>query len=292
MIDQANRLREMAKGIDDRLPEESYHRATKIYSIVSGKGGVGKTNFSINLAIKLQQKGKKVLILDADIGMSNANILLGVSGKANLSEVILGKSSFKDIIIKGPEGVDLINGGTDLFLIESLHKTEQEEIMRSLEGMGAYDIILVDNGAGINKHSMTFSSFADEIIIVTTPEPTSLTDAYRILKANSIYNVKSTATVVINQITDINQGRESFYKLKSTCQKFLKVDLESLGFIFNDIRVNKSIMEQIPLVINYPKALASENIENIANKLLGLEATKENTTSLKKLSNRLIKFFG
>lgn len=292
MIDQANRLREMTKGIDAKHIEKSYNRETKIYSIISGKGGVGKTNFSINLAIKLQQKGKKVLILDADIGMSNANILLGVEGKANLSEVILGKSSFEDIIINGPEGVDLINGGTDLFLIESLHKTEQEEIMRSLEGMGAYDIILVDNGAGINKHSLTFSSFADEIIIVTTPEPTSLTDAYRILKANSIYNVKNTATVVINQITDMNQGRESFHKLKSTCQKFLKVELKSLGFIFNDIRVNKSIMEQIPLVINYPKALASENIENIANKLLGLEITEENTTSLKKLSNRLIKFFG
>ncbi len=291
MNDQASRLREITNLTDESI-EDTYQKSTDIYSVVSGKGGVGKTNLAVNLAIKLQQKGKKVLVLDADIGMSNANILLGIGASKNLSEVINGSSPVKDIIINGPEGVDLISGGTELFSIESLEKTEQEEIIKSLEELGEYDIIIIDNGGGINKHSLTFSSFADEIILVTTPEPTALTDAYRILKANSLYKVKMSALVVINQVIDDCQGEESFIKLKNICNKFLNIKVESLGYIFNDIRVNKSIMEQVPLVLNYPKALASENIDDIANKLLGIELLNTNKTSIKKLSNRLIKFFG
>ena len=291
MNDQASKLREMINSIDESL-EKIDKKPTKIYSIVSGKGGVGKTNLSINLAIKLQQKGKKVLILDADIGMSNANIILGISASKNLSQVINGGSSFKDIIIKGPEGIDLVSGGMDLFLIENLVKSEQEGIIKSLEELGEYDIIIIDNGGGINKYSLNFSSFADEIILVTTPEPTALTDAYRVLKANSLCKVKINTFVVVNQVIDDFQGEESFTKLKNTCKKFLNMELESLGYIYNDLRVNKSIMEQVPLVISYPNSLASENIDNIANRLLGLELLKTNNTSVKKLGNRLIKFFG
>lgn len=292
MNDQARKLREMS-GIElSGKTDEEIVKDTKIYSVVSGKGGVGKTNFAINLAIKLQQSNKEVLILDADIGMSNANILLGIPAPLNLSQVINGEVYFEDIIIEGPEGINLISGGTDLFLIESLGKNEQVEIVKSLEALGRYDIIIIDNAAGISNHSLTFSSFADEIILVTTPEPTALTDGYRILKAISLYNVKSKVNVVINQIVENSQGKDSFNKLKNTCYEFLDLDIDSLGFIFNDIRVGKSIMEQNPLVLGYPKALASENIGNIAKKLLNSELEIESSNSFRKLGNRLIKFFG
>lgn len=292
MNDQAKKLRQMAVNIPDNRPINKASVHTKTYSVVSGKGGVGKTNFSINLAIKLQQSGKKVLILDADIGMNNANILLGVTGHLNLADVINGDKDFKDIVIKGPEGIDLICGGTDLFLIENLHTIEQEEIIKTLEDFGEYDVIIIDNGAGINKHSLTFSSFADEIILVTTPEPTALTDAYRILKANHLYDVKTKVNVVINQVIDIGQGEMSYNKLKNTCQQFLNTEIDSLGFIFNDTRVSKAIMEQSPLVVRYPKALASENISDIAKKILGMEFEDRETNNFKKLGNRLLKFFG
>lgn len=292
MNDQANKLRQMALKTPEQKPIEKVSLSTKIYSIVSGKGGVGKTNFSINLAIKLQQSGMKTLIVDADIGMNNANILLGILAPLNLADVINGDKGFKDIIIKGPGDIDLICGGTDLFLIENLHRTEQEEIIRTLEEFGNYDIIIIDNGAGINKHSLTFSSFADEIILVTTPEPTALTDAYRILKANYLYNVRSKVNVVINQVVDINQGELSYNKLKNTCDKFLNIELESMGYIFSDTRVSKAIMDQSPLVIKYPKALSSQNIDDIAKKILGLEFQDHEANNLKRLGNRLLKFFG
>lgn len=293
MNDQASKLRIVVEDIlVDEIVEYKPSRHTMIYSVVSGKGGVGKTNFSINLAIKLRQEGKRVLILDADIGMNNVNILLGIAADLTLSEVINGEARFRDIIIKGPEGVDLICGGTDLFLMESLHTSEQEEIIKSLEEFGEYDIIIIDNGAGINKHSLTFSSFADEIILVTTPEPTALTDAYRVVKANSLYDVRPRVKVVINQIANINQGQESFNKLQATSQKFLNVDLGLLGFIFHDARVNKSIMEQRPVVLKYPKSLASENIGTISKIILGESLGIADTGSFKKLGNRLIKFFG
>lgn len=296
MKDQANKLREMSSGIAPESREDesakTYSNNTKIYSIVSGKGGVGKTNFAINLSIKLQQAGKKVLILDADIGMSNANILLGISAPSNLEDVIKGNIDFEDIIVRGPEGVSLVSGGTDLFLIESMSDDEQVDIVKSLEAIGEYDTIIIDNGAGINKHSLTFSSFADEVILVSTPEPTALTDAYRILKASNLYNVNSKVNVVINQISETRQGYESFNKLKSTCDRFLDLELESLGFIFNDIRVNRSIMEQNPLVIAHPKALASKNIGDIADKILGVRVKASGLDGVRELGNRLIKFFG
>ena len=144
MIDQASKLRTMigGKSLEVQIKEEG--KAVKIYSVVSGKGGVGKTNFSINLAIKLQQMGKRVLILEADIGMSNANILLGIDSSMTISDLINHGAELKDVIIKGPEGVDLLSGGADLLLMESLDDDRQKYILESLNDLGIYDIIIIE----------------------------------------------------------------------------------------------------------------------------------------------------
>lgn len=281
MFDQASKLRAMVKA-----------HPIKIYSVVSGKGGVGKTNFSVNLGIKLQQMGKRVLILDADIGMSNANILLGVETPLNLFSLIQEKALLKDIVVRGPEGVDLISGGADLFFIEDLDYRKQKQIIESLSDLGSYDLIIIDNGAGISKQSLTFTTFAHEMILVTTPEPTALMDAYRILKAISTYRLKDKVKIVVNQIQEISHGEEAYNKLLNTSQRFLNIEVENLGFIFNDIRVNKAIMEQKPIVLRYPNALASENISQISRNLLEDESYSRNTSNFKQLSNRLLRFFG
>lgn len=290
MIDQASKLRSMIMA--KKNADDNSRKTIKIYSIVSGKGGVGKTNFSINLAIKLQQMGKKVLILDADIGFCNANILLGVETQKNLFHLLQENKSLDDIIVKGPEGVDLISGGSDLFQIEGLDYTKQQRIIESLSDIGTYDILIIDNGAGISKQSLTFTIFAHEVILVTTPEPTAITDAYSFLKAISTYKIKDKAKVVINQIQDISYGEDTFNKLLNTSAQFLDLELENMGYIFNDARVGKAIMEQVPVVIRYPNALASKNIGQVGMKILGDKNYNYNVSNIKQLGNRLIKIFG
>lgn len=293
MIDQASKLRQMIidkSEVYKEIKEET--QGVKIYSIVSGKGGVGKTNFAVNLAIKLQQMGKRVLILDADIGFSNANIILGVETRLNLFHLINGDAILEDIIVKGAEGVDLISGGTDLFFLEGLNYSKQQEVIDSLGLIGEYDILIIDNGAGISKQTITFTSFAHEVILVTTPEPTAITDAYSFLKGISIYKAKDKVKVVVNQIPEKSYGDDAFNKLSNTAREFLDLELENIGYIFNDSRVTKAVMEQIPMVIRYPNALASRNITEISNNILEDKNYNFNVSSLRQLGNRIIKMFG
>jgi len=272
--------------------EKKDDRGLKIYSIVSGKGGVGKTNFSINLAIKLQQTGKKVLVFDADIGMSNANLLLGIKTPLNLFHLLKGNALIKDVIVTGPQGVDLLSGGSDLLTIERLDYSKQQEIIETLSNLSIYDILIIDNGAGISKQSLTFTIFAHEVILVTTPEPTALTDAYRVIKAISTYKLKDKVKVVVNQIHEKAYGEEAFNKLFKTSEKFLGLIIENIGFIFNDIKVNKAIMEQIPIVIRYPNALASKNITCICENLLEDKNYQYSGQHIKQLNKKLIKYLG
>lgn len=290
MNDQASKLRELVSN-NDELYESLTHRI-KVYSVISGKGGVGKTNLTVNLAIKLQEMGKKVLILDADVGMSNADLVMGIRIENTLLDLIENNLNLEDIIKKGPSGVDLISGGEDLFLLEKLNKEKQKEIIRNLAQLGEYDVLLIDNGAGITKQSLTFTILADDIILIATPEPTSITDAYRVLKVISLYELKNKVKVVINQVPDSETGEEAFNKLLKTSESFLNIELENIGYIFNDIRVNKAVMEQVSIVIKYPKALASSNISQISASILGDKNYTNNISNLKQFRNRLVRLFG
>lgn len=285
MIDQADKLRNMVN-------KNKKSNSIKVYSVISGKGGVGKTNFSINLGISLQQMGKKVLVIDADIGMTNANIMLGVDTPLNLCDLLEEKSTLQDIISKGPEGLDLISGGSDLFLMENLEYDRQKDFINSLKELDKYDIIIIDNGAGITKYSLTFSTFAHEIILITTPEPTALMDAYRVLKITSSYSLKEKVKVVINQVQNTKQAEVAFNKLLITSNQFLDIEIENLGYIFNDIRVNRAVMDQVPLVLSYPKSLASQNIVKISKNIVEDKTFDKGISSFKQLGNRLIRFFG
>ena len=291
MMDQASKLRSIVTP-QVETKKDSVHSPI-VYSVVSGKGGVGKTNFSVNLAIKLFQQGKKVLIMDADIGMSNVNIVLGVEVKHDLFYALHSGGKFEDVIVKSSYGPDLLSGGAEFFYLESLDYQSQQNILKELKLLEEYDIVIIDNGAGISKQSLAFTILADEIILITTPEPTAITDAYRVLKMISLYKLKNRVKLVVNQAQDKLAADESFEKLSKTSSEFLKLDLQSLGYIYSDIRVNKSIMDQEPLVIKYPHAVASQNIENIAQALLSEEEIKDaNISAIKQLGNRILRIFG
>lgn len=290
MLDQADKLREL---IGERFPyEKSINHKIKIYSVLSGKGGVGKTTFSVNLAIKFQQMGKRVLLLDADIGMSNTNIILGVDTPHHLFHALDGQMSLKDVIVKSPSGVDLLSGGSDLFYLEELDSIKQQKVFEELSDLAQYDILLIDNGAGITKHTLTFTILSDEILLITTPEPTAITDAYRVLKAISSYELKGKVRVVVNQVMDEEMGIATYNKLLIASNHFLNIDLENIGYIFNDIRVSKSIMDQYPIVLKYPNALASVNYEQICKRLLGDKDYNSTISNIKQFKNRIIKLFG
>lgn len=289
MMDQASKLRNIIATPEAAI--EISHQPM-VYSVVSGKGGVGKTNFCVNLAIKLFQQGKKVLIMDADIGMNNVNIVLGVEVEHDLFYALHGGGNLKDVVIKSPYGPDIISGGAELFYLETLDYQSQQHILKELKLLEEYDIVIIDNGAGLSRQSLAFTILADEIILVTTPEPTAITDAYRVLKMVSLYKLKNRVKLVINQAQDKLSVEESFEKLSTTAREFLKLDIQCLGYIFSDIRVNKSIMQQEPLVVKYSQALASQNIENIANALLNDDPRDASISPVKQFRNRILRIFG
>jgi flagellar biosynthesis protein FlhG len=292
MIDQAESLRKMI--IENKGTEtiENPNGLVKIFSVVSGKGGVGKTNVSVNLAISLSQMGKKVLLMDADIGMTNADIIMGINYEYDLFDYLEGRASLNDIIYEGPEGMKVISGGAGLLEMESLDEETQKTFIDELIKLGGFDVMVIDNGAGISKETLSFITFAHEVILVTTPEPTAITDAYRVLKIISFYNLKPSVKLIVNKVASNEAGNEAFNKLHTTAKEFLTVDIENCGYIFDDTRVEKAIMQQNPVVLAYPNALSSNNIKDIASKIIDENIFIKNVSTLKQLGNRFMKIFG
>jgi flagellar biosynthesis protein FlhG len=291
MIDQAESLRKMIMDSKETPPRMA-SGLVKIFAVVSGKGGVGKTNVSVNLAISMAQMGKKVLLMDADIGMTNADIVMGINYDHDLFDYLEGRAGIKDIIYEGPEGVKVISGGAGLLKMESLNEDTQKTFIDELIELGGFDVMVIDNGAGISRETLSFITFAHEVILVTTPEPTSITDAYRVLKAISIYRLKPTVKLIVNKVASVEAGEETYTKLQTTAKAFLTVDVEKCGYIFDDVRLEKAIMKQEPVVLAYPHALSSTNIRDIAAKIMDETILIQNISTIKQLGNRFMKIFG
>ena len=271
MNDQANRLRQMNEmmGASRSAILKPIQTQARVITVTSGKGGVGKTNVTVALAVAFARLGKKVLILDADLGLSNVDVILGASAPGNLFQVIHNGLDLNDVVADGPLGIKFISGGSGIYDLSNL---SDSQIQYFLHQVGQFDnwadIILIDTGAGLNRMVLNFVLAADEVIVVTTPEPTAVADAYAVIKAYAAKGGQSPVRLIVNRVRELAEGEGVLNKLTKVSQRFLGLSISHLGFIFEDRMVQKSVTSQVPLMVAYPDSEAARCIDRIAHSLL------------------------
>lgn len=289
-MDQASKLRSaiIKKSGYNYADENSttQEKGPRVICVASGKGGVGKSNFTLNLALAFKKNGNRVVIIDADLGLANIEILLGISPKVGLLDLIKENVSIEDIMIEGPSGIKIISGGAGISEIVDLSFDKLNKILNNIVLLKNYaDFILIDTGAGISKSVMSFLAASEEVIVVTTPEPTAIADAYALIKVTTRESFGKTVNLIVNKADNRQEGDHTFNKLNLASKKFLGKEIEYLGYIFNDKNVQVCVKRQIPFYIGAPNCTASENIDSICNRLLGKkEDNKIFNSFVKKLS--------
>lgn len=284
MMDQAEVLRQLVNR--NNVEKEK----SKIITVTSGKGGVGKSNFIVNLAITLSKEGKKVLLFDADIGMGNDDVLMGIYHKYNIMDVINGEVSIEEGIIEGPNGIHLLPGGTGINNIEDLTEEQREKFINEIDNVDGYDYILIDTGAGINRTVLAFVASSDEAIFILTPEPTSLTDGYSLFKALKHFKIETHVNIVINRALSEEEGRATFSKFDLATRRFLNRYPTYLGCIYEDKHLTMAVRNQTPVVIKYPKSEAARSIVRVAERVMGKENSIKGNGA-KGLFNKLFDIF-
>jgi flagellar biosynthesis protein FlhG len=280
MADQANKLRDLVKQRLDAATEKPKHVMTsRMITVASGKGGVGKSNFAVNLAIAFRKMDKRVIVVDADFGLANVEVLLGINPKYNVSDILSGLVDMEAALTVGPLGIMFLSGGSGLTALSDVTEQELAVLIDSFEQLDEMaDIIIIDTGAGISRSVVNFIKATPETIIVTTPDPTAVTDAYALIK-----NVKDTANelpelkLVVNRVENPAEGLDVYEKLSMACDRFLSIKLNNLGSIPNDPRLVKAVKRQQPVTMLYPTTESTLCIGAICAKLLQIEPTKPKT---------------
>lgn len=285
MNDQAENLRKLLHM--SNTTEEQ----TKVVAVVSGKGGVGKSNFSLNFALELTKSGKKVLLFDLDIGMANVDILMGVSSKYTIVDMIERELSILDIIEEGPEGLSFIAGGSGLSSSFQLNPRKLSRFLQQIEQInGKYDYFIFDMGAGASKDSLHFILASHQIFVVTTPEPTSVTDAYAMIKYIQMKDQVIPISLVVNRAESELEGKKTFANLKLVTEQFLQKEIGLLGIVPNDPLVLKAVKAQKPFVLMKPDSKPSKAIQEIVLQFTG-KKDNQSQASFGSFINKFKTFF-
>lgn len=267
-MDQAEQLRNVIK-----LRNQNNIQTARVITVTSGKGGVGKSNMTVNLAIQLQKAGKRVIIFDADFGLANIEVMFGTIPKYNLSDLIYQGKNIRDIITRGPLDIGFISGGSGVIGLNNLYMEQIQYLVKSLGELNELaDVILIDTGAGISDQVLEFVMASPEVLMVTTPEPSSLTDAYSLLKAlyhnpNFVAN-GTTIHVVANKVISNEEGYAVYEKLNNVVEQFLHGSLEYLGMVPQDSALERSVRAQKPVSLNAPNSASARAFEALAQNLL------------------------
>ena len=263
MEEQADDLR----GFMNSQPKSNHN--TRIIAITSGKGGVGKTNLSVNMAIAYAQLGKKVVLIDGDLGMANVNVLLNIVPKYNLMHVINNKKTMKEIILDTEFGIKFIAGANGFSKIANLNQDELTDFANQFTTLGNADIIIIDTGAGIANNVLQFVAAADEVYVVTTPEPTSITDAYGIIKiiTTEIVDRQVNLKLIVNRVHSADEGKRIADRIINIAAQFLGYKVDYVGFVYEDTVVSSSVIRQKPFIVVNPTSKSSQCLKHIVGRI-------------------------
>jgi flagellar biosynthesis protein FlhG len=277
-MDQAEGLRNMVNGtpVDFEVlrsaptASQSPGDSPQVISISSGKGGVGKTNIVANLALALTRLGKRVLILDADLGLANIDILLGLTPHYTLEHLLTGQKRLQDILVPGPEGMVILPAGSGIPELADLNEDQKLFLLNEMDQLSQrIDVLLIDTGAGISANVLYFNLASQESIIIITPEPTSLTDAYALIKVLATRHQKKHFIVLANAVAGEPEGKEVFRKISLVADRFLgSLSLDYLGFIPLDEHVRKAVRKQKAVLELFPQSPAGKSFMSLSQRLL------------------------
>ena len=273
MTDQAEDLKTLMKNKNSSdkavLSDLPPKRKTRIIAVTSGKGGVGKTNISTNMAIAYAKMGKNVIVIDADLGLANVNVMMNIIPKFNLYHVMKKQKKMSDIIIDTEYGIKFVAGASGFSKIANMEEAERSDFIKELYTLAEADIIIIDTSAGVSKNVLSFVAAADEVVIVTTSEPTAITDAYGIIKiiATEVENYDLNLKMVVNRVNSALEGKKIAERMIQIVAQFLNLKVEYLGFIYNDPAVEQAVLKQKPFFISAPKSKAASCLRHIVAKL-------------------------
>ncbi|MDR2020239.1 MAG: MinD/ParA family protein [Treponema sp.] len=244
-------------------------RKTRIVTITSGKGGVGKTNVSVNMALAYARLGKKVVVMDADLGLANVNVILNMIPKFNLYHVIRKQKTMREIMVDTEYGISIVAGASGFSKIANLSEEERQNFIEELNTLSSADIIIIDTSAGVSSNVLDFIAAADDAVIITTPEPTAITDAYGIIKiiATEIDSLNMGLKLVVNRAKSVAEAKKVADRMTGIAGQFLNLKVEYLGFIYDDVTVSHAVLRQKPFMVIDPRCKASQCVQHIVGRM-------------------------